>query len=136
MKRQNREKAFEKAIEKFAPFLKMRYFKIPDTHMINAQNRYQNREAKRPFDGVLVTKNGNALIECKFQNNKLMPHQLANKEATDKLNRTFFVLTEKINKTKGLHYVCQHLETKHEFKDLIETLRFVENVLKLEKIEL
>ena len=133
MKRQNREKAFEKAIEKFAPFLKMRYFKIPDTHMINKKNRDQNREEKRPFDGVLVTKNGNALIECKFQNNKLMPHQLANKEAIDKQNRTFFVLTEKINKTKGLHYVCQHLETKHEFKDLIEMLRHVEKVITLVK---
>ena len=133
MKRQTREKEFEKAIEKFAPFLKMRYFKIPDTHMINKKNRDQNREEKRPFDGVLVTKNGNALIECKFQNNKLMPHQLANKEAIDKQNRTFFVLTEKINKTKGLHYVCQHLETKHEFKDLIEMLRHVEKVITLVK---
>ena len=128
-KRINHEKIFEKEVANAALLKKMRYYKIPDTHMVNKYNRNSHYEEKRPFDGVLVTRFGNALIECKYGNNKLLPHQEDNKQEIDKINQTFFVLTKKYTKTKGWHYIVQHINDKWIFNDIIKMVRHVEYLM-------
>jgi len=118
------EQAFEKELQRIAPLVKSRYYKIPDTKMLNRQNRGRNREEKRPFDAVLATPYGNACVECKYGYNTLKPHQARNKQDIDSLNGSFFVLTKRQRKRKAV-YICENSGDKQEFCNALEMLQYV-----------
>ena len=101
-----KEAQFEKAFAKLAALKGEQYFKIPDPQMLTARNRYQNKEQKRPFDGVFVTKNGTWCLEFKVNYNQLSPHQKLNKMKVDSINGKFAVVTE-IEKKSGTVYKLQ-----------------------------
>ena len=123
-----KEAQFEKAFAKLAALKGARYFKIPDTRMLTARNRYKNREEKRPFDGVFVTKNETWCLEFKINYNKLSPHQAMNKRTVDIINSKFAVVTE-IEKKSGIVYKLQignktttYDNLSYMITDLIQTL--------------
>lgn len=103
------EKEFEKDLKKIAPLFGCLYLKIPDTKMLNANNRYRNREEKRPFDAVLVTPAGNFCIECKVNYNGLKPHQKTTQDKINSINNSFFVF-RKIFRKKGIVYRIEQPE--------------------------
>ena len=99
------EKEFEKQLTRIAPLFGCLYFKIPDTTMLNKNNRNINREQKRPFDGVLVTESGNYCIECKVDSNRLKPHQIVNLDDVNKINGKGYVL--RVRNRKQRVYVVE-----------------------------
>lgn len=117
------EKQFEDEIKRLAPVLKSRYYKIPDTHMINKENRHKHKEDKRPFDGVLVTPYGNYCVECKVGNNKLTGHQEETMKRINEINESFVVLSRKITKKTVVYKVENGKQTK-EFSNLLDMLKF------------
>ena len=100
------EAKFEKQIAGIAGLYGSAYFKIPDTRMLNAKNRWKNREAKRPFDGILVTPHKNICIEVKYQYNQLEPHQKINEQIINDINnKSFFVVRKRKLKNATLYSV-------------------------------
>lgn len=89
------EQIFERELKRIAPLYKCAYVKIPDTKMLNANNRNNNRENKRPFDGMLITPNFNYCIECKYQYNKLLPHQNIMKIMVDAINNSYYIFRKR-----------------------------------------
>jgi hypothetical protein len=102
------EQQFENDLEVTAMLLGCRYYKIPDTKMINKTNRYKHHEQKRPFDGVLCTRDGNFIIECKYGNGKLLPHQELNLSESYAINGKSFVLRKKQLKAGVVYTVETH----------------------------
>ena len=115
------EAQFEKELATIAPHFNCRYIKIPDTKMINKSNRKTHREDKRPFDGVLITRSGNACIECKINRINLEEHQALNEIMINKINDSFFRLVKRIRK-KSVAYQVYKYETMVFETDKIELL--------------
>jgi hypothetical protein len=69
---------------------------IPDTKMINAENRRRNRESKRPFDGLIIAPKFVLCVELKYGYNQLEPHQRA--------------YGARIEDTNGMYVVLRHVE--------------------------
>jgi len=92
------EAQFEHDLSNIAYYFGCYYVKIPDTRMINKQNRHRNREEKRPFDGILITPNRNFCIECKINSGKLLEHQKRNESIINEKNGSFYVLRKRIRK--------------------------------------
>jgi hypothetical protein len=101
------EEQFEKDLEVVAAVLGCRYYKIPDPKL-NAKTRNTHREEKRPFDGVLCTRDGNFIIECKYSNGKLLPHQERNLSESYAINGKSFVLRKKQLKAGVVYTVETH----------------------------
>lgn len=102
------EAEFEHDLEVTAMLWNCRYYKIPDAKMINKNNRYKHREKKRPFDGILCTKDGNFIVECKYGNNKLLPHQEKNLSESYAINGNSYVLRKKELKTGVVYTIEKH----------------------------
>jgi len=116
------EAEFEKQLTRIAPLYGCRYFKIPDTKMINKNNRKSNREQKRPFDGILVTESGNYCIECKVDSNTLKPHQKVNLDDINKINGRGFVLRVRNGKQRVYVIECNG-KTLVEFGTIDELIK-------------
>lgn len=101
----NPERAFEAELAHVAAVNKCAYYKIPDP--IITKKKTQDRknyiftEQKRPFDGILVTPQGNYCVECKYNYTQLSQHQKDNLYHINSINGTGIVLRkiEKIDKT-------------------------------------
>ena len=116
------EAQFEKNLEIVAPLYGCEYVKIPDTRMINKNNRKTHREQKRPFDGVICTPEWNWCVECKIKSAKLENHQKKWREKINNINGKFLVLRRYEN-TKGIYYKIEsHFGTwkTTELKDIFE----------------
>ena len=118
------EEIFERDLIKFGKYFGCMYIKIPDTKMINKFNRKNNREMKRPFDGIMVTKKQNFCIECKFGNNVLKDHQRINQDIINEINKSFYVLRMKMLK-KGVNYTIEQPE-----KNVILNSEKIEDIFK------
>jgi hypothetical protein len=121
------EKQFEKDLATYAKMVNCLYVKIPDTNMVDASNRHRNREAKRPFDSILITHNQNYCIECKINSGKLLPHQEANQQAINKMNRSFYVLRKRIRKTSVAYQIEYDNKLVEEYDNIIDLIRYFEN---------
>jgi hypothetical protein len=113
------EALFESHMKNTAPLVGCLYIKIPDTQMLNRNNRYDHKEKKRPFDGIIVTPTGNWCVELKYGYPKLMPHQKQNQDRINEINRSFIV----IRKIKRIQF-------KHKYR-----LEFHDGRIETEKIE-
>ena len=123
MPKRKPEAQFEKDLFDTAMIMGCCYIKIPDTNMINRNNRHQNRELKRPFDGILITPDQNFCIECKINSNSLIRHQESNQNLINFINNSFFVFRKRIRKNS----VAYQIEYNHEM--VYETSK-IENLIK------
>jgi hypothetical protein len=87
------EKSFEMEFAFWAKISRMLYLKIPDPIMTqdklnSMKRRGQSDEFQRPCDGILITKKGNYLIECKYNYNKLLPHQEYYQGKVNEINKS------------------------------------------------
>ncbi len=119
-----KEAEFERELQYVAQSLGCRYIKIPDTRMLNKYNRSQNREQKRPFDGILVMPGGNICVECKINYNKLLPHQERHMQEISYLNGCFVVLRKKFYK-KSVEYVAETAVKSRQFGTLRELIEYL-----------
>ena len=124
------EASFENDLTRLAPFFGCEYEKIPDTKMINRYNRDMNREKKRPFDGVLVTPNGNFCIEAKVNSNKLMIHQEIIQDEINKVNKSYFVLRKRIGKRRINYQVEQDHNLIFETTEIENLFKFFKELEK------
>ena len=108
------EQQFEKDLAQVAQLLGCFYAKIPDTKMLNAENRYRNREQKRPFDAVIITPNGNFCIEAKYMYGELKDHQKHTQSKINNINGSYYVLRKKMLKI-GVVYTVEQPEKKMVF---------------------
>lgn len=124
------EKQFEKAFAFACNVAKCLYVKIPDAIMTKARLAHirqtgRSDEPLKPFDGILITPNGNLCLEFKYQYGKLSPHQQDNREAINKINDSFVVVRLKVN-TKGTVYFAEYPDHTNEFgkiADLVNHLK-------------
>ena len=58
---------------------------------------------KRPCDDILVTSHGNYIMEAKYGNNPLLPHQEATQSKVNAINGSFYVVRKKVTK-KGVFF--------------------------------
>lgn len=117
-----KEEIFEKDLAVTAMLFGCAYYKIPDTTMINKSNRYKHHEKKRPFDGILTTRDGNFIIECKYGYNKLEPHQEENLKQAYGINGNSYVLRKKQLKSEVV-YTVEKFDGEVVYKtNLIEEL--------------
>ena len=91
------EKAFERYFAQLCATQGCVYMKIGDIIPTKARialmkQRGYSDEAKKPFDGILVTPNGNYCIEMKYNYNSLEQHQADNQSRINKINGSFFVI--------------------------------------------
>lgn len=111
------EKIFEKELSHVAAMHHCAYYKIPDpvvtAQKIKDRKNYMITEEKRPFDGVLVTPNGNYCIECKYNYNSLAPHQKENLERINSINGSAWVL-RKIEKLDDTGYKRIYVKYRKE----------------------
>lgn len=118
------EKDFERNIANVAVLMKCKYFKIPDTKMINKNNRGFHKEQKRPFDGILVTPNGIIIIEAKIGSVALKPHQLDNIELTNKIKPNSAYVVRKFDKYIRIDYHNKGEVTKTKVNNEKELIDF------------
>ncbi len=104
------------------------YLKIPDTKMINANNRHNHHESKRPFDGVLATPTGNYCVECKVDNNKLSLHQEANQQVINKINDSFLVLRWKQKLKPSVFQIERHNKVVFGSEDIVEVVEWIKEI--------
>lgn len=123
-----RETAFETELALACNTLGWTYIKIPDTKMINKQNRHLNREQKRPFDAIISTEAGLVAIECKIDYNKLKDHQFYYGQTIHEDSGMFFVL-RKVDRQAYTAYIIEDYngnklyETDQNVNELIYKLR-------------
>ena len=125
------EKNFEMEFAFWAKISRMLYLKIPDPIMTqdklnSMKRRGQSDEFQRPCDGILITKKGNYLIECKYNYNKLLPHQNYYQTEVNKINHSYYVI-RKINRKKAIIY---RIECNNEI--VFETL-FIDEIIEFFK---
>jgi hypothetical protein len=118
------EAEFERELQYVAQTLGCRYIKIPDTRMLNQYNRSQNREQKRPFDGILVTPKGNICVECKINYNQLLTHQERFRNEIAQINGKFIVLRKKFYKN-SVEYSAETVSQSVQYDNLRDLLKFV-----------
>jgi hypothetical protein len=92
--------------------------------MINKDNRSQNREQKRPFDGILVTPKGNICVECKINYNQLLTHQERFRNEIAQINGKFIVLRKKFYKN-SVEYVVETMTESRQYPELRDLLMFL-----------
>ena len=125
------EKSFETEFAFWAKISRMLYLKIPDPIMTkdklnSMKRRGQSDELQRPCDGILITKRKNFLIECKYNYNKLLPHQNYYQTEVNKINHSYYVI-RKINRKKAIIY---RIECNNEI--VFETL-FIDEIIEFFK---
>lgn len=123
--KQKPEAKFESDLFKVASLLKCKYVKIPEVDKSQyLDKRYLNKEAKRPFDAVLITKNGNFCIECKINSNQLMRHQEVNQIKINTINKSFFVFRKRINKLSIKYQIEQDHELIFESSKIEDLIKY------------
>ena len=123
-----KETAFETELAIACNTLGWTYIKIPDTKMINKQNRHLNREQKRPFDAIISTEAGLVAIECKIDYNKLKEHQFLYGQTIHEHSGMFYVL-RKVERAGYMAYIIEDYagkklyESEQGVQDLLYKLR-------------
>ncbi len=121
------EQEFENMLKHAVEIFGGEYSKVPDTRMINKDNRKSHREQKRPFDNTISSKNFNWLTECKINYASLKPHQKEKRDRINKLNKGFLVLRKirKKNKIKVKYRIESAENRKFDFDSLDKMVKFI-----------
>ena len=106
------ETIFRDLLREIAPLYGCELIAIPD--FIHAKGN-KIVAHKRPCDDLLITSHGNYMIEAKYGNNPLLPHQLATQSNVNGINGSFYVLRKKVLK-KGTFYTVEQPEKVVLFK--------------------
>lgn len=96
------ESDFEKELKRLAPLYGCLVIIIPDV-IPKKYGGIMPVSHKRPCDCILVTLHQNYLIELKFGNNLLLPHQKATESKVNVINNSYYVLRKKAIK-RGIFY--------------------------------
>lgn len=97
------ESIFEKAMTKYAPYAGCLYVKVPDVVGAVAETIRKQKgfiAYPRPCDAIFISKYGNALIEAKFESNRLTKRQLEFGKKITGINHLFFVIRKKYLKNR------------------------------------
>jgi len=94
------ETIFRDVLREIAPLYNCLLIAIPD--FIHAKGN-KIVAHKRPCDDILATSHGNYMIEAKYGNNPLLPHQKATQSKVNAINGSYYVIRKKILK-KGIVY--------------------------------
>ena len=123
-KKNKPETIFRDLLREIAPLYGCELIAIPD--FIHAKGN-KIVAHKRPCDDLLITSHGNYLIEAKYQNNALLPHQLATEMKVLAINKSFYVLRKKVLK-KGIFYqVEQNGEKIFKTGDIQKIFKFFQD---------
>lgn len=127
------EKSFEMEFAFWAKISRMLYLKIPDPIMTkdklnSMKRRGQSDELQRPCDGILITKKGNYLIECKYNYNKLLPHQEYYQGKVNEINKSYYVIRKIKRKYETIYRIEFNNEIIYETKQIENLLSFFEEV--------
>jgi len=99
-KNESPERDFRDNLRKIAPLYGCELIAIPD--FIHAKGN-KIVAHKRPCDDILVTSHGNYIMEAKYGNNPLLPHQEATQSKVNAINGSFYVVRKKVTK-KGVFF--------------------------------
>jgi len=104
-KRENNkpETIFRDVLREIAPLYGCALIKIPDTIPIKGREIITH---KKPCDDILVTSHGNYMVEAKYGNNPLLPHQKATQSKVNAINGSYYCLRKKVLK-KGVFYTIE-----------------------------
>jgi len=97
------EAIFQNELIRIAPLYRCLFLTIPDFIPIKGNKIIAH---KRPCDGILATWRQNYLIECKYGNSPLRPHQKKYMQEVNTINNSYFVIRKKILK-KGIIYIVE-----------------------------
>ena len=97
------ESIFRDVLREIAPLYGCELIAIPDTIPIKGRKIITH---KKPCDDILATSHGNYMIEAKYQNNPLLPHQRETMLKINALNSTYYLVRKKVLK-KGTFYTVE-----------------------------
>ena len=86
-KNESPERDFRDSLRGIAPLYGCALIAIPDTIPIKGRKIITH---KKPCDDILITTHGNYLIEAKYGNNPLLPHQLDTQSKVNAMNSCVF----------------------------------------------
>ena len=86
-KNESPERDFRDSLREIAPLYGCALIAIPDTIPIKGRKIITH---KKPCDDILITTHGNYLIEAKYGNNPLLPHQLDTQSKVNAMNSCVF----------------------------------------------
>ena len=109
------EAEFRDVLREIAPLYGCELIAIPD--FIHAKGN-KIVAHKRPCDDLLITSHGNYLIEAKYGNNPLLPHQKACSDRVNAINGSYYVLRKKILKKGIIYSVEQNGKTLFKTQDI------------------
>lgn len=125
---QHHEREFEKLFKEIAPAFNMLYIKIPDVLPIDRNGKVIKSgqihiSRKRFADGVLITVNGNYIIEFKYQYGELKPHQGKAEKDINEINNSYYIVRKRILK-KGLVYSIEQGENVFKTDSMENLFKF------------
>jgi len=129
------EKYFEKEFGYYCPMYGCLYVKIPDAIMTGdridlIKMRGRSDEQKKPFDGILITPQGNLCLEFKYAYGKLRPHQKDWMEEINRINGSFFVLLKRELKTGSTYYIFKGGHLVHKNTSVKPVVHFLKEYAK------
>ena len=117
-----KESEFCKLFADTASLLKCKVVDIPDTKMINANNRHFNKEKRRPFDFILVTPTEKFFIEAKVAYRKQKDHQIATENW---LGSDYYVIRRRKTKKRGAIYSVEQKQIQiYETQDISGLVKY------------
>ena len=131
------EALFQAELERIAPLFGCKIIDIPDIPPLNRYGRVLKKgekpaiSRKLPCDCILVTPQQNYLIECKYGNNVLLPHQKATESKVNAINSTYYVLRKHLRKTKQRELFFYSVEQNgiklYKTQDISNIFRFFQD---------
>jgi len=119
------ERDFRDVLRKIAPLYGCELIKIPDMVFKKGE---KIKEYKRPCDDLLITSHGNYMIEAKYGNNPLLPHQKATMLKVNAINQSFFVVRKiKYKAVRVMYHIEQNGEKIFKTGDIQKIFKFFQD---------
>ena len=125
-KNESPERDFRDSLREIAILCGWALIEIPDVVPIK-RDGFIPVSKKRPCDDILVTSHGNYMIEAKYGNNPLLPHQLATQSKVNAINGSYYVLRKKILKKGIIYSVEQNNKVLYKTCEIIGIFKFFAN---------
>ena len=125
-KNESPERDFRDSLREIAILCGWALIEIPDVVPIK-RDGFIPVSKKRPCDDILVTSHGNYMIEAKYGNNPLLPHQLATQSKVNAINGSFYALRKKVLKKGVFYLVEQNGKILYKTDDIIKIFTFFAN---------
>jgi len=96
----NGEVRFERDLAKLATYLGCIYEKVPDVIITKSNIIKRNGKSfvaakKRFADGVLITPKAVFILECKYNDGQLKPHQKQSMNRINQINESYYILRKR-----------------------------------------